>query len=133
MSQTIDISNYEFYKILKYQRFVPSGCKVIGIKKPEISARVQFLFSSLNTLNSPTVGSAGHEQLKKFKFCHKLIFCNPLISASQFFDVSNFTLSGFKDNCSTIWAKSSWFFSKIFCFKLNLLLHSSLNLIESLK
>ena len=41
MPYTLYISNYEI--CLKYQRFIPSGGKNIGIRKSEFVAKTQFL------------------------------------------------------------------------------------------
>ena len=49
--QTLDISNYEFCQIkqfeFKYQRFTPSGCKGIGIRKFELVAKLNSFSENL--------------------------------------------------------------------------------------
>ena len=52
MSETLDISNYEFCWIKKFKldisKVSPPGCKGIGIQKLEFVAKTQFLFAILD-------------------------------------------------------------------------------------
>ena len=71
MSLTLNISNYVRSNILslKYQRFTSSGYKDIGIRKFELLAKTQILYSSYNCTEEQNKRSC--EVTKYYQSCRK--------------------------------------------------------------